>query len=246
MHEDPNSRIHRPHPFHPQNRAATVQNHALGDGELLREIEHITSVPQISTTSPTNGNMSTTHANIPVASYFPSGYSDSSLPMGKYYPSNYESRKAAKSKSKKNKKRTASTSSADADAEHTSPEGPLSPTVVNAIESRRRLQQYQRDMMAQASMRAYELLAGSSVKGKGSSKHANLQGLKGLPPNSLSLGPSALRKPNSPRLHPLGSPGPVTPMELESDGVDGNYLNRGSAATSAHHPLENGYDAHST
>ncbi|KAF2014941.1 hypothetical protein BU24DRAFT_225162 [Aaosphaeria arxii CBS 175.79] len=38
-------------------------------------------------------------------------------------------------------------------------------------------------------------------------------------------GPGA--KPTSPRLIPMGSPGPVTPLELAGDGTDGGYLTAG-------------------
>lgn len=80
----------------------------------------------------------------------------------------------------------------------------------NESEAKRRLAQYQRDMIAQAAM----AIGGSSI---------NRAGV----PSLAGMGFSHFDKPDKPRLQPLGSPGPVTPMELE--GADG-YLNvRGSA-----------------
>lgn len=214
MHEDPSSRVHRPHPFHRETRPAP-KNHALTDSEVLAELDRH-PLPQISTTSP---NMST-HTNIPVASYYPTGYSENSLPMGKYYPSNYESRNPSQ------KKRQASSSPPDQGSPISDGTGDQ-PALPSQADTRRKLQQYQRDMMAQVSLRAHEILSPSGQSGKGSSKHTNLAGLKGLP-SSYNLSSAAMRKPNSPRLHPLGSPGPVTPMELEES--DGNYLNKGKDA----------------
>ncbi|KFY43237.1 hypothetical protein V494_02058 [Pseudogymnoascus sp. VKM F-4513 (FW-928)] len=43
---------------------------------------------------------------------------------------------------------------------------------------------------------------------------------------------SISRSPASPRLGPLGSPGPVTPWELEGEGSGGGWLERkGSVST---------------
>ena len=42
---------------------------------------------------------------------------------------------------------------------------------------------------------------------------------------SRAQSPGGMDKPTSPRLEPLGSPGPVTPLELEGDG---GYLMAGS------------------
>lgn len=212
MHEDPNSRIHRPHPFHREN--GPVRNHSIPEGEASEGNQ--------------KSNMSA-QTNIPVASYYPTGYSENSLPMGKYYPSNYE-------RTQKQKKRPMSSSS----GEPNSPVALGPPPVPSEAESRRRLQEYQRDMMAQISSRAHELLGPTSHGNKGSPKHKGLAGMKGLPPNSINLGPTVLRRPNSPRLHPLGSPGPVTPMDLETQ--DGNYFNKGKGGDSA--TVGKAYHAH--
>lgn len=73
--------------------------------------------------------------------------------------------------------------------------------------AKHRLQQYQRDMIAQAALAASEVLGGT----------ANLGG-------SMVRG----QKPVAPRLLPLGSPGPVTPIDLEGGGD--SYLTRGGDA----------------
>jgi hypothetical protein len=68
---------------------------------------------------------------------------------------------------------------------------------------KRKLQQYQRDMIAQARMSAATSI-GSRVAGE-------------------------KREPISPRLLPAGSPGPITPLELEMDAEEG-YIVAGSRA----------------
>jgi len=213
LHEDPNSRIHRPHPFHREN--GPVRNHSVAEGEATAG----TQKPSMA--APTN---------IPVASYYPTGYSENSLPMGKYYPSNYE-------RTQKQKKNRSAPSSA---GEPNSPVALSQAPASSEAESRRRLQEYQRDMMAQVTSRAHELLGRKSQGKNGSPKHKALAGMKGLPSASINLGPTLLR-PNSPRLHPLGSPGPVTPMELETN--DGNYFNKGKRGSPADAPGK-GYHAH--
>jgi hypothetical protein len=58
----------------------------------------------------------------------------------------------------------------------------------------RKIQQYQRDMIAQARLSAQNSMAGV---------------------------PGWKKEPISPKLLPCGSPGPITPLELELDGEDG-------------------------
>jgi len=152
----------------------------------------------------------------------PTGDHDSPLPMGKYYPSNYERRSPtntqhhrppptaahAKSDSQTIKHRTDSTHSRlDSGAKH-------------------RLQQYQRDMIAQAALAAREVLGGTANRGA-SGLPAGASALEGLPLMNIQLGSSVMRghKPVSPRLLPLGSPGPVTPIDLEGGGD--SYMTRG-------------------
>jgi hypothetical protein len=70
---------------------------------------------------------------------------------------------------------------------------------------KRKLQQYQRDMIVQARMSAANSIAGVATEKK---------------------------EPISPRLLPAGSPGPITPLELEMDGEEG-YLVAGWRARGA-------------
>jgi hypothetical protein len=156
-------------------------------------------------------------SNTPVASYMPLGDQSSPLPMGKYYPSNYERRKDEKRKAKNNRPAASdpilfnSTKSQVQTIHHTST--PTHPR--NESDAKRRLQQYQRDMIAQATR---------AING-GNINQATLSSLR-------SLGLSNMGKPDKPRLVPLGSPGPVTPMELE--GSDDGYLAaRGTADAQA-------------
>lgn len=93
-------------------------------------------------------------------------------------------------------------------------------SVAQDSEVRQKLLQYQRDMVTQATMAATDLLGPSKDGAKSgaavSQRNAALQ--------ELRLSAPAPHKPISPRLLPLGSPGPVTPMELES-GVS-SYLDK--------------------
>jgi hypothetical protein len=125
------------------------------------------------------------------------------IPAGKYYPSNYKSPETT---------RVSTPSSAAA--------VPLPPTNLtipsttsqktkrqksgherDSSDVKRKLQQYQRDMIAQAR------LATSHAGGQGQGLHIQMP------------------KPVSPKLLPAGSPGPITPFELEESG---GYLTAGS------------------
>ncbi|KAK0105186.1 hypothetical protein ONS95_004418 [Cadophora gregata] len=122
------------------------------------------------------------------------------IPMGKYHPSNYKS-----------------PASTEVSTPTTNPRAPLPPTNLSipattnkrsskerpgherrSSDIKRKLQQYQRDMIAQARAAAPTTNDGRTSK-----------------------------EPNSPRLQPLGSPGPITPFELEE--ADG-YIVAGSSA----------------
>ncbi|RYP06673.1 hypothetical protein DL764_003019 [Monosporascus ibericus] len=138
----------------------------------------------------------------PVTSYNPSPYQENALPMGKYYPSNYEKRKVQQQRPHVSDV-TSSPMKSDTHLT-TARQGPMAGHTRNESEAKRRLAQYQRDMIAQAAM----ALGGSSVN-------------RAAVPTLANIGFSSLPKPDKPRLQPLGSPGPVTPMELE--GADG-YL----------------------
>lgn len=168
--------------------------------------------------------MPSSQGNTPVTSYVPSGLHDVPMPVGKYYPSNYEAARSRQSNGQ-------ITSHASRDLRSPSPGGPAyarSETVVPQFDrqdssrsrsdsdAKRRLQQYQRDMVAQATQAARQL---SRTKGV-----ASLAAAHGVPVQKFQTGS---HKPVSPRLQPLGSPGPVTPMELEGQAGDGGYLTRG-------------------
>jgi len=130
--------------------------------------------------------------------------------MGKYYPSNYEHRKA-------DKHGRPSTSSASSYTSYPSPSSP--PTQDNTAtgqqryesDAKRRIQQYQRDMITQATLALND----------GSLSPAAVQSLR-----SIGFGSISSSNPIKPRLEPLGSPGPVTPMEL--GGSDGYLSARGA------------------
>lgn len=147
-------------------------------------------------------------AHTPVSSYLPSGVSDHVLPVGKYYPSNYEKR-SQNLLNQRNFVSESVTSYASTDG-HGSTYG-------GGADARQRLQQYQRDMVAQAAM----ALGGSF---KGNPRAGTPGSMAGLPIADLRLTNASPQKPMSPQLVPMGSPGPVTPMELEASG---GYLEKG-------------------
>ncbi|KAK5626894.1 hypothetical protein RRF57_002609 [Xylaria bambusicola] len=155
--------------------------------------------------------------NTPVASYMPLGDQSSPLPMGKYYPSNYEKRKGEKRR-KGMKHRPAISEPTMAVPVKSEPQVPIINQPSSAghartdSEAKYRLQQYQRDMIAQATM----------ALNRGKPNEAALGSIR-------SMGFNNMMKPSKPRLIPLGSPGPVTPMELEGS-ADG-YLSVHGPAT---------------
>ncbi|KAM0355622.1 hypothetical protein ACHAPU_000006 [Fusarium lateritium] len=206
LHEEPGSRVHRPHPF---------QHHP--DARMSRLISESGPIYADRPTSHPAQSAAMSQSNTPVTSYLAPGFHDNPLPMGKYYPSNYENRNGSQANLRP--PLTGSMSSNIGSDSHAIPRtgNQLNPET----ELRRKLQQYQRDMIAQASMAANELLSSSAKSGEKS---------KGLSLDSLPLRDSRFatpgsHKPISPRLLPLGSPGPVTPMDLESIGGS-DYLNR--------------------
>ncbi|KAI8627049.1 hypothetical protein F5Y19DRAFT_477939 [Xylariaceae sp. FL1651] len=231
LHEE-QSRVYRPHPFQldatkarmksieraskatPSDLEASSVNAAReGTGPATTnvppaKVDRAVQIPQLDMTNLSRSE-STSTANTPVASYMPLGAQDSPLPMGKYYPSNYEKRKDEKRKGKIHRPATAnSTILSSTKSESQVPtinQNSAANHSRNESEAKRRLQQYQRDMIAQATL----ALHGGNVN------QATLSSLR-------SLGFSNMAKPSKPRLAPLGSPGPVTPMELE--GSDDGYL----------------------
>ncbi|KAF9778823.1 hypothetical protein IL306_002880 [Fusarium sp. DS 682] len=205
FHEDPNTRVHRPHPF---------QHHP--DARMSRLISESGPIYADRPTSHPAQSAVMAQSNTPVASYLAPGFHDNPLPMGKYYPSNYENRTGTQSNlrpplSGSMSSNIGSDSSAIPRANNqTNPE----------TELRRKLQQYQRDMIAQASMAANELLSSSAKSGDKTGLTLN-----GLPLRDSRFATPGCQKPLSPRLLPMGSPGPVTPMDLEAIGA-GDYLSR--------------------
>ncbi|OTB07335.1 hypothetical protein M426DRAFT_20043 [Hypoxylon sp. CI-4A] len=242
LHEDQN-RVYCPHPFHldaSQARMKSIERAGQsGSPDSDKTISTRTSIgampssssvpatmPERSSTrlAPPNAaslpetSFDSARSNTPVASYNPTGAHDSPLPMGKYYPSNYVKRKEEKRSRQQHRPPTSNSGS---------PVGSKSETQVpttrdvstmghsrNESDAKRRLQQYQRDMIAQATL----ALNGGNVNA------ATLSSLRTIGFSSMSSGPG------KPRLAPLGSPGPVTPMELE--GSEDGYLGaRGSSDT---------------
>lgn len=165
--------------------------------------------------------MPSSRGHTPVTSYVPSGLHETPLPVGKYYPSNYEHRQKQTHHSSRNSTRPSSA---------VGPSSVKSDTVVPQInradprgrpdsEAKTRLLQYQRDMITQAQLAKQRLEDGGS-----STQGASSQRLQKT---------NTLRGPISPRLKPLGSPGPVTPLALE--GADG-YLSARSRASPRDRP----------
>ncbi|KAK3311523.1 uncharacterized protein B0T15DRAFT_482526 [Chaetomium strumarium] len=231
LHEDPASRIRAPHPFQADTemaRRSSLQRAAeLGrcdTGARSSGRQNASPTSQYPGMKPTSASAS---PYTPISSYIPSGlHDDVVLPMGKYYPSNWEKRHGKKS--------------------HLQPSTtakPAAPVVTKSepqvprphdehrharpdLDVKRRLQQYQRDMVAQAAMAASAVLAKSqSMAG---SARASSRGGGTLPTAQFAAAFLKAHKPLSPRLQPVGSPGvPITPMSLE----DESYLTLGSPAT---------------
>jgi hypothetical protein len=209
LHEDPKARVHRPHPFYQDSKLARHRSITLAaESGPMHEIGTSPQPPATATV---------VDSNMPVASYYPAGFHDSPLPMGKYYPSNYEQRNKSRQNSQASMPQpTWSVQTPDSGASQ--PMTPSSPPKrVSEAERRRKMLQYQRDMIAQATM-----ALGSQGRG---SPHPGFM-LKGMPMKDLRFATSGAHKPHSPKLAPLGSPGPVTPMDLEAGGHS-SYLDKG-------------------
>ncbi|KAK8070821.1 hypothetical protein PG997_011024 [Apiospora hydei] len=242
FHEEQN-RVYHGHPFHldaSKARQRSIQKASLSRSpeqqpesapSVTGRVPPPTVAPMSSTrpdsasSAPPPSMSSTGSVNTPVASYIPSGVHASPLPMGKYYPSNYEKRKEEKRMQQPQPRPMATNTQSmsvksDSHVPMYRPDGP-SPMghSRNESEAKRRLQQYQRDMIAQATL----ALNGGNV---------NAAALNAI--SLRNMGFTSVTKPNKPRLEPLGSPGPVTPMELESsdDGYIGARV--ASSGDSAH------------
>jgi hypothetical protein len=213
MHEDPRARVHQPHPF--QHDVIMARKRSISLATESGPMHADRSAPR-SPASPSR----TQHVTVPGASYLAPGFHDQPLPVGKYYPSNYEQRHAPQREHSNRPSITESASSSfklDAQSSTGHPSIPTSPTTSES-DARRKMQQYQRDMIAQASM-----LLGNTAKA--GAKGTNISAM-GLPNKDIRFGAGMPRKPRSPRLAPLGSPGPVTPMDLEGMGC-GGYMDVG-------------------
>ncbi|KFA63343.1 hypothetical protein S40285_01844 [Stachybotrys chlorohalonatus IBT 40285] len=211
LHEDPSARIHHPHPFQKDVKLARHKSISLAAESSPM---HDSSKPPLlaaSTAAPVTSSQ--TGGNMPVASYLAPGFHENPLPMGKYYPSNYEQRTRTQPPPKPNLSETFPSSTSSPKPEE--PSSRRSPEKLTEAEVRRRMQQYQRDMVAQTSF-----ALGMSARTGGKPGLS----LKGLPIRDLRYLTSATSNPLAPKLAPLGSPGPVTPMELESSAS--NYLDQ--------------------
>lgn len=213
MHEDPKSRIHRPHPF----------SHDAPLSRPQRTSDSITMQAERARTSHTAMSSSMANTTTPVSSYIAPGFHDAPVPMGKYYPSNYEQQHPQSDSDGPQPAPISDMTSSSVKSNSDVPQLRPDPTRGDnpQMEMRRKMQQYQRDMIAQATM----VLGASTKTGNGVC-------LNGLPAKDIWLSGPASQKPLSPRLHPLGSPGPVTPMELEASSS--GYVDRG---IKSHSPL---------
>ncbi|KAI8951548.1 hypothetical protein F4801DRAFT_283804 [Xylaria longipes] len=166
--------------------------------------DHTLDMPQLALNSLRRIDSAST-STTPVASYMPLGDRSSPLPMGKYYPSNYERRKDEKRGKRHRPATSAPTMSSSTKSDSQVPTVNQTSSIVhsrNESEAKARLQQYQRDMIAQASI----------ALGRGNPNEATLGTIR-------QYGFNHMIKPSKPRLAPMGSPGPVTPMELECSEI---------------------------
>lgn len=214
------------------SRQQTVKSSKSGSGSQSPDVAN-SSVPS-QFLSP-NAASSSTSSYTPLSSYNPIGaHDDVGLRLGKYYPSNWERLHG------KAHQRRPSTSKPTAGVMRSESQVPMyygdQGLARAGPEARRRLQQYQRDMIAQASIGARAVLVNnaSTKTAAATSTHA------GGSPTKGQLATAFLRthKPLSPRLQPLGSPGPVTPMSLEGDSYMG--LNPPMSGTATEPPAKDG------
>lgn len=246
LHEEQN-RLYRPHPFQLDATKARLKSIERAAKDSPPDFQASSRAVVKGDISPATTNLPPTQADrsvempqlklnklrrtepaatstTPVASYMPLGDRSSPLPMGKYYPSNYERRKDEKKGKKRRPVTSAPTMSSSAKSESQVPAVNQTSSMGHSrseSEAKARLQQYQRDMIAQASI----------ALGRGNPNEATLGSIR-------QYGFNHVIKPSKPRLVPLGSPGPVTPMELE--GTDVGYLGvHGGIGVPAELGLEN-------
>lgn len=219
LHED-QSRVYRSHPFHLDASKARERSLQTASESCSPELHPPPSAPTGRTPPPARLSMPATMPSLvspapppppsashtPVASYIPSGVHANPLPMGKYYPSNYENRQP--SPQMHPVRPAAGTSATTVKSDSQVPTVRAEGHSRQESEAKRRLQQYQRDMIAQASL---------AINGGNLNAAArNVISLRNIGFTSASS------KPSKPNLAPLGSPGPVTPLDLETN--DDGYL----------------------
>jgi hypothetical protein len=216
LHEDPGARVHHPHPFHQDSKLARHKSISLAaESAPMHEPLSPQLVPATTTAAvpPTNPN------NLPIASYYPSGFHDTPLPLGKYYPTNYEHRSQSRQSSTRSS--FAGTPTSRPGSNHSQQAPSASPEKPSAAEVQRRMEQYKRDMAMQTRM-----VWMSAAKNNGKSSLT-------VPAQSPHFKDfrllSSTGKPSAPKLGPLGSPGPVTPIDL---GSDESYLAKGKGSES--------------
>lgn len=165
--------------------------------------------PQMSDSgSPDTVTSASGSPHIPVSSYLPTGvHGYAALPTGKYYPSNWD-RVHQSGASRQHGQHQMDMARSEPHAA-----GYLQPSHKrNGSDTKPRLIQYRRDMITQA-------IVSSNTMSQSNGSPAGLGALlKG-------------HKPLSPRLTPLGSPGPVTPMNLEGAAGGDSYLTLGRPAS---------------
>lgn len=227
LHEDPDSRVHIPHPFHLETDMARRSS-------VRRAAESSKSGAELRSSSPPHASRPA-HAppskqtNAPasldtrISSYMPSGlHDDVVLPMGKYYPSNWETRhgKSPQTRSSAMAQPLASVMRSEPQVPKFQGDQSHHHHHRSVPDVKRRLLQYQRDMVAQA---ANALIASTGSAGTATASYPS--GVP-LPTGQLAAMFLKAHKPPSPRLKPVGSPGPVTPMSLEAD----SYLSLGPSS----------------
>ncbi|KAM7183046.1 hypothetical protein V8F20_012761 [Naviculisporaceae sp. PSN 640] len=232
LHEDPASRVRHTHPFQKdtiQARRQSIQHSTTEPGpsftaKMPAPVSQVRKAGNMSTskspqfTFTRSPDPATSASHTPISSYLPIGiHETAALPMGKYYPSNYENSMSAQQRQRPKPHKSNLTANIKSEPQVPKYHCDTSHTRTGS-EVRRRLLQYQRDMIAQATVAATALL-----EKNGSALDPNALAA-GSALKTISLGGTMLKthKPLSPRLAPLGSPGPVTPMDLEAPGD--NYL----------------------
>ncbi|KAK0723664.1 hypothetical protein B0T21DRAFT_294099 [Apiosordaria backusii] len=232
LHEDPQSRVTIPHPFHNDANMARQYSLQLAAESSQRAPSPLSMSMSSSVRNDTDHFPFAEHsaatslgAHTHATSYIPMGHHEGvALPLGIYYPTNWERRHGKSSQ----QQRPSAVSKSASSPGHESQGQKLHREQGHArsgSEVKRLIQQYQRDMVTQATMAARSVVANSAAL------PAALGGGDAFfdaHPISASL---LKTDPKSPRLEPLGSPGPVTPMSLEDEDI--GYLTLGRPMTGA-------------